>query len=50
MQQKNENYNRSKPEVQASVGYNRFEIGFVFAEYDLFKPTTFIYIKIFVYF
>ena len=27
---------------QAPVGYRRFQIGFVFAEYDLFKPTTFI--------
>ena len=24
------------------MGYNRFQIGCVFAEYDLFKPTTFI--------
>jgi len=27
---------------QAPVGYNRFQIGCVLAEYDLFKPTTFI--------
>ena len=24
------------------MGYNRFQIGFVFVEFDLFKPTTFI--------
>ena len=24
------------------MGYRRFQIGFVFAEYDLFKPTIFI--------
>ena len=25
-----------------SMGYHRFQIGCLFAEYDLFKPTTFI--------
>ena len=32
---------RSKPEI-LRLGYRRFQIGCVFAEYDLFKPTTFI--------
>ena len=32
-----------------SLGYHRFQIGCIFAEFDLFKPTTFIqYILIFV--
>ena len=30
------------------MGYLRFQIGSVFAEYDLFKPTISIYIWIFV--
>ena len=34
---------KSKPNLQlASLGYHRFQIGCLFAEYDLFKPTTFI--------
>ena len=27
---------------QLSLGYHRFQIGCIFAEFDLFKPTTFI--------
>ena len=34
---------------QVSVGYRRFQIGFVFVEYDLFLTTTFIQNCIYVY-
>ena len=32
------NYYRETRDSKAPVGYYRFQIGFVFAEYDLFKP------------
>ena len=34
---------------QAPVGYNHFQIGCVFAEYDLFKPTNYFYTKFHIY-
>ena len=35
-------YQEQTWDSQVSVGYSLFQIGFIFAEYDLFKPTIFI--------
>ena len=39
----NKNYNLRKSEIlRLLMGYNRFQIGCVIVEYDLFNTTTFI--------
>ena len=44
------NYNRSKPEILRLLGIYRFQIGFVFVEYDLFNTTNTFITKLNLYF
>ena len=40
---------KSKPNIQLAIsGYHRFQIGCLFSEFDLFKPTNF-YTKLYIY-